>query len=261
MKLFSFASALAVLAVETFAMFEGVEKLTSANWADKVENDKDHAWMVTFYATWCPYCKTFDPELAAAMQDSRISDKKIRFGAVDVMANRDLTQKYGIKRSPTVKMFGHDKSAPEDYLGQRKHIDITDYAEAYANNHNFINKQTDAYIEEEIYDIGAQPDPYAEEYYSEPEPEEVYDIAAPEPFYDEPVAPTADAFYDEPVAPSGPSFGPATFYYNIGSIIGNIKELHQNRIYSAEAAHEDFLKNLALEYRGEVNTVKGQFDA
>ena len=63
------------------------------------------------------------------------------------------------------------------------------------------------------------------------------------------------------MAPSGPSFAPATFYYNIGSIIGNIKELHQNRIYSAEAAHEDFLKNLALEYRGEVNTVKGQFDA
>jgi len=76
--------------------------------------------MVTFYADWCPYCKTFDAEYDAASKDGSLKDSRIKFGAVDVMANRDLTKQFGIKRSPTVKIFGHDKAAPEDYLGQRK---------------------------------------------------------------------------------------------------------------------------------------------
>ena len=120
MKLFSFAAGLAVLTVETLAMFDNVVQLNSENWADKVEKDDKNAWMVTFYADWCPYCKTFDAEYDAASKDGSLKDSRIKFGAVDVMANRDLTKQFGIKRSPTVKIFGHDKAAPEDYLGQRK---------------------------------------------------------------------------------------------------------------------------------------------
>lgn len=94
--------------------------------------------MVTFYADWCPYCKTFDPEYEAASNDTRLKDKLIKFGAVDVMANRDLTKQFGIKRSPTVKIFGHDKDTPEDYLGQRKTKDVVDFVDTFTTKHNFI---------------------------------------------------------------------------------------------------------------------------
>lgn len=69
MKLFAFAASLAVLATEAFALFENVEKLDSATWADRVENDNDNAWVVTFYADWCPYCEPFSAEFEAAYKD------------------------------------------------------------------------------------------------------------------------------------------------------------------------------------------------
>ena len=139
MKFFSFAAGLAILVAETLAMYDGAEQLTSDNWAEKVENDKDNAWVVTYYADWCPYCKKFDPELEQARKDPRFADRNIKWGAVDVMANRDLTKKYGIKRSPTVKVFGHDKQAPVDYLGDRKAADVTEYFDKYTKEHNYYN--------------------------------------------------------------------------------------------------------------------------
>ena len=118
--------ALALFAAQVYALFEadGVETLTSENWKELVDDDTDNAWVITFYADWCPYCKTFSDDFGEAVKDPALENKKIKFGAVDVMANRDLTKKFGIKRSPTVKIFGADKEAPEDYSGQRKKADL-----------------------------------------------------------------------------------------------------------------------------------------
>ena len=227
---FSFAASLAIMATETFAMFDGVEQLTSANWAETVDGDDENVWMVTFYADWCPYCESFEPELAKAIAHENLSGKKIRFGAVDVMANRELTQKYGIKRSPTVKMFGRDKTSPDDYLGQRKYADIRDYADSYANEHNYIYAAPEVY--QEPQEDSYRADPYAdvvldvteaifpesetnyeepEIYYEEPEvyyeePEVYYDD--PEVYYDEPnvedfyAKPNAADYYEEPAKPT-----------------------------------------------------------
>jgi hypothetical protein len=71
---------------------------------------------------------------------------KIKFGAVDVMANRDITAKYAIKRSPTVKLFGKDKSAPEDYVGQRKSADVITYISDYCKANNFMAPPPAQYV-------------------------------------------------------------------------------------------------------------------
>jgi thiol-disulfide isomerase/thioredoxin len=134
MKLISFAT----LCAQAFALFDGVTRLDSANWADTVENDKDHVWMVSFYADWCPHCKVFDTEFENAMNDPSLADKKVRFGAVNVMDSRDLTTRYGIKRSPTVKLFGQDKGTPQDYVGLRKQADVAKYVGDYSLEHNFL---------------------------------------------------------------------------------------------------------------------------
>ena len=133
-------AALGILAAQVYAIFDqdGVAHLTSENWADVVENDDENVWLVTFYADWCPYCKSWDEEMAAALEDPKLEDKKVRFAAVDVMANRDLTMKFGIKRSPTVKVFGVDKTAPVDYTGHRRHADIINYIDDYAHENGYI---------------------------------------------------------------------------------------------------------------------------
>ena len=151
MKLIDFAA----IATQAFAgLFQDVEVLTSDTWADKVENDADTLWMITFYADWCPYCAPFDTEFTAASTDTLLSDKKVRFGSVDVMANRDLTTRFGIKRSPTVKVFGVDKSAPEDYVGHRKQADLVTYCNDYAIQHNFVVPPPEPEVQY-IYNIDA----------------------------------------------------------------------------------------------------------
>lgn len=151
MKLIAFAA----IATQAFAgLFQDVEILTSDTWADKVENDTDHLWMVTFYADWCPYCAPFDTEFTAASTDILLADKKVKFGSVDVMANRDLTTRYGIKRSPTVKVFGVDKSAPEDYVGHRKQADLVSYCSNYAVEHDFVVPPPEPEVQY-IYNIDA----------------------------------------------------------------------------------------------------------
>lgn len=56
-----------------------------------VLDDDENMWIVAFYADWCPYCKPFEPEYAAAKADPKMADKKIKFAAIDVMANRETT--------------------------------------------------------------------------------------------------------------------------------------------------------------------------
>ena len=96
MKLFQFSASLAVLATQAFALFEQVQKLDESNFDDLVMSDDENMWMVTFYAEWCPYCQPFSPEYEAAQVSPVLEDKKIKFGAVDVMQSRDITQRYAI---------------------------------------------------------------------------------------------------------------------------------------------------------------------
>ena len=136
-------------------MFNGddIVTLTSASWEDTVANDEDNVWVVSFYADWCPYCKTFSDEYDLAAADPALANKKIKFGAVDVMANRDLTKKYEIKRSPTVKIFGTDKATPEDFTGQRKASDLVSFCDGYCEDNEFVEEEVAAKFDYNIDSI------------------------------------------------------------------------------------------------------------
>lgn len=138
MKFTSFATGLSVLAAQAFALFESVEVLNADNFDEMVINDTENMWMVTFYADWCPYCEPFSPELEAAQLDTALADKHIKFGAVNVMENRDLTMHYGVARSPSVKIFGLDREAPEDYTGHRKREELVAYLNEYAETNEYV---------------------------------------------------------------------------------------------------------------------------
>ena len=123
MRIQSFVAGLSILAVQTISktteFFDDFTQLNEYNFRDTVLDDPDNMWFVTFYADWCPYCKTLEEELTDARDDQTIQDKKVKFGVVDVMSNRGLMREYGVKTAPSIKVFGEDKFNPEDYFGRR----------------------------------------------------------------------------------------------------------------------------------------------
>jgi len=197
MKLFSFAASLAILASEAFAMFEEAENLDEASWEDKVINS-DEAWMITFYTEWCPYCTKFSDEIKVAKQDNELEGKMVRFGAVNAMTNRGLSKKYNVKRAPTIKVFGQDKSSPVDYLGHRKAGDVVSFLSDYATEQGFIVA------------------PKVEEKEETPAAEELYTYSQEEPIVLGDSAPQA-----EEEKPAKAEYVPtkATYFYNVDAIV------------------------------------------
>ena len=64
----------------------------------------------------CGHCKALAPEwqkVAEAVSPS------IRVGAVDADKHKDLGGQYQVQGFPTIKLFGSNKKAPQDYNGAR----------------------------------------------------------------------------------------------------------------------------------------------
>ena len=78
-----------------------------------------------FYAPWCGHCKSLAPEYAKA---AKILDGVVKVVAVDATQHESLAQKYQIQGFPTLKVFGADKRAPEDYQGERTADGIVTHA-------------------------------------------------------------------------------------------------------------------------------------
>ena len=107
---------------------KNVVVLDDSTFDDVVYNSKD-MWLVEFYAPWCGHCQKLQPEwnqAAAQLQG------QIKFGKVDATVNTALSQRFGIRGYPTIKIFapGDNKSDAnaEDYQGPREAAGIVQYA-------------------------------------------------------------------------------------------------------------------------------------
>ena len=97
--------------------------LTDSNF-EKLVLESSELWMVEFYAPWCGHCKNLAPEWDQAAKDLKGS---VNLGMVDATQHQSLASKYGVQGYPTIKVFGANKAAPEDYQGQRSAQAIVDY--------------------------------------------------------------------------------------------------------------------------------------
>ena len=78
--------------------------------------------MVDFHAEWCPPCKAMAPALdlvATEMKD------KVKITKVDVDANPQATQTYGIQAMPTLLMFkgGKEVARKTGALVQKRQLE------------------------------------------------------------------------------------------------------------------------------------------
>jgi len=97
-----------------------VIELTSNNFKKNIL-DNPQVSMVAFVAPWCGHCKTLLPELHRA--STKLDGEGAVLGTVDATVYADLSNTYGVKGFPTIKIFpgGKDKdpSDARDYEGQR----------------------------------------------------------------------------------------------------------------------------------------------
>jgi len=122
--IFCFLLAFATLGSAFYESGSKVVKLTAANFREKVLNGNE-LWFVEFYAPWCGHCQRLTPEwekLAGALKGI------INVGAVDMTTDQEAGAAYGIRGFPTIKFFGANKNAPEDYQGQRTASDMINFA-------------------------------------------------------------------------------------------------------------------------------------
>jgi len=100
-----------------------VVTLTDDNF-DKEVLESNDLWLVKFIAPWCGHCKQLAPQWAAASLDL---EGRIKLGALDATVHKATGAKYKVEGFPTIKFFGADKGAPEDYQGGRTKSDIVTF--------------------------------------------------------------------------------------------------------------------------------------
>lgn len=111
------ASAMVLATALPYSKRSGVITLDTSSFKTAVLDDKDHLWVVEFYAPWCGHCKALAPEYRKAAKALKSIAK---LGAVDCDTEKELAGKYGVKGFPTIKIFGPEtKKSPTDYQGQR----------------------------------------------------------------------------------------------------------------------------------------------
>jgi protein disulfide-isomerase A6 len=76
----------------------------------------DSVWLVEFYAPWCGHCQSLAPAWKKA---AKALKGVVKVGAVDADSQRSLGGQYGVQGFPTIKIFGADKTKPQDYRSDR----------------------------------------------------------------------------------------------------------------------------------------------
>lgn len=73
-------------------------EVTKSNYDEVVNSEK--LVVLDFYAPWCGPCKFLSPTIDQLSEE--FSDKGVTIGKIDVDAQPDLSEKYGIRNVPTV---------------------------------------------------------------------------------------------------------------------------------------------------------------
>eukprot|EP00759_Apiculatamorpha_spiralis_P043654 PhF_6_TR40932/c0_g1_i1/m.61922/K09584/PDIA6, TXNDC7; protein disulfide-isomerase A6 len=115
----------ALLATSAMAMYANTDvlELTPANFDKEVLQHKGVV-LVEFYAPWCGHCKNLAPEWVKA---AKALQGIVKVVAVNADQHQALGSRYGVTGFPTLKVFGDDKSKPED-LNARSAKDIVSEA-------------------------------------------------------------------------------------------------------------------------------------
>uniref|UniRef100_A0A673YVZ3 Protein disulfide-isomerase A6 n=1 Tax=Salmo trutta TaxID=8032 RepID=A0A673YVZ3_SALTR len=115
---------LVLMAQGFYSANDDVVELNPSNFNREVLQS-DSLWIIEFYAPWCGHCQS----LTADWKKTATALKGIvKVGAVDADQHKSLGGQYGVRGFPSIKIFGANKSKPDDYQGGRSSQAIVDAA-------------------------------------------------------------------------------------------------------------------------------------
>ena len=86
-----------------------VLELTDLTWEKTVEKS-DLPVLVMFYSPTCPHCRTMEPYFRQYAQEYEGS---AAFARIDITHNQWTAERYGVRSTPTFKMFCNGRSFQE----------------------------------------------------------------------------------------------------------------------------------------------------
>ena len=117
--------------------------LTTENFKETVLDDKDNVWIVAFISPMCNSCHVLADDWKELRVKDTVVNRKIKFGYVDVSVetNREILDKFcgdnKIKYTPTVLLYGDDKTKPTEYSGDYSLDSIHDKACEFCDAEGF----------------------------------------------------------------------------------------------------------------------------
>ena len=117
--------------------------LTIENFKETVLDDKDNVWIVAFISPHCHSCHVLADDWKQLRVKDTVINRKIKFGYVDVSieANREILDKHcgdnKIKYTPTVLLYGDEKTKPTEYSGDYSLDSIHDKACDFCDDEGF----------------------------------------------------------------------------------------------------------------------------
>jgi putative thioredoxin len=98
--------------------------VTTESWAeDVIAASGERPVVVDFWAEWCGPCRSLTPVLEAAT-----SERDVVFAKVDVDANPQLAEQFGIRGIPAVKAFRHGHVVAE-FVGAQSRTAVDAFLE------------------------------------------------------------------------------------------------------------------------------------
>ena len=88
--------------------------------------------LVEFYAPWCGFCKKLAPEYVKVAAALRLEDPPLRIAKVDATEEKELSERYGVRGFPTLKLFQRGGGRVSEYDGARTSADIVEFVKRKA---------------------------------------------------------------------------------------------------------------------------------
>lgn len=90
----------------SFSLFAEVLEVTENNYSSVVEQSQKPV-IVDIYAPWCPPCR----KMAPIFEEASVRYPDIRFAKIDSDAQPGLSERFNVKRLPTILFFlpGHSE--------------------------------------------------------------------------------------------------------------------------------------------------------
>jgi hypothetical protein len=121
------------------------QKVDASLFNNNIVSDTKNAYVVAYIDPSCPDCLALEPEFAKVVMSDDMVTRRVHFGYVDITedGSRDILDNFvtgaSIESTPTIYVYGQDKTKPTMYEGEFKAKDIVNFTTKFADTFGFTD--------------------------------------------------------------------------------------------------------------------------